>query len=168
MTASLSILNETFSVIFKDCDVLCFTGCELESHQECLWIIKSSDDKKALIQFKFNSQFPFDECQASTNRLQVYDGSPPFLSRESQSQSLGSFCLNQAENVVAASGAMTIYYVCNGPSAGFNASFAILNVRIILIFKRIFCKLSLKLNKLFAKKVGKVGAKMHEFYYGTQ
>ena len=114
------------------CILFLYPGCELDSHQECLWIIKSTvssaSKKKSLIQFKFNSQFPFDECQASTNRIQVYDGLPPFLSRESQSESLGSFCLNQAENVVAASGTMTIYYVCNGPSAGFNASFSILNV----------------------------------------
>ena len=113
-----------------------FSGCESESHQECLWIIKSSPTEssgspKALIQFKFDSQFPFDECQPSTNRLQVFDGIPDFISEndDREVQNLGSFCLNQdMENVIADSGTMTIYYVCNGPSAGFNASFTILSV----------------------------------------
>ena len=83
-----------------------------------------------MIQFKFDSQFPYDECDASTNRIQVFDGSPDFISREDRkSQKLGSFCLNQdMKDVIAESGTMTIYYVCNGPSAGFNASFDILSV----------------------------------------
>lgn len=71
------------------------------------------------------------ECKSTTNKVEVYDGLPSYLSSPTaadENESLGVFCLNdpywKGKKLVAASGTMTIHYVCQD-STGFNASFQI-------------------------------------------
>ena len=66
------IENETFGYIG------CATG---EEDRECLWIIKSDkSDNTSLIQLTWDIKFANNDCKSTTNKVEVYDGLPGFIS----------------------------------------------------------------------------------------
>ena len=57
-------------------DFLWITGNE---DQECLWIIKS-DKPDSLIELTWDIKFANNDCKSTSNKVEVYDGLPDFIS----------------------------------------------------------------------------------------
>ena len=77
-----------------------FLGCTGSEKNECMWIIKSMKPQ-SLIELKWDVHFANNDCKSTTNKVEVYDGLPNFLSQDGikgssirKSNALGIFCLN--------------------------------------------------------------------------
>ena len=60
-----------------------------KENQECLWIIEAPNKEKIQISWIYSHS----DCPATSSHVYIYDGLPPFVSRDGDSQTLGVFCL---------------------------------------------------------------------------
>ena len=56
-----------------------YIGCATGDQGECLWIIKS-DKPDSLIELTWDIKFPNNDCKSTTNKVEVYDGLPDYIS----------------------------------------------------------------------------------------
>ena len=87
-----------------------YLGCRGQE-SECLWIIKApAQDSKSVIELQWDTKYPNNDCKTTTSLMEVYDGVPSFIVKETDFEPLGSFCLNDPQwkdtKLVASSGTL--------------------------------------------------------------
>ena len=76
--------KDQFLILFTK--LISFSDIE---EQECLWIIEAPNQEE--IQLSWTSTI--SDCPETSNHVYVYDGLPKFVSKNTDSQTLGVFCL---------------------------------------------------------------------------